>query len=101
MCRCIETIQEVKLVKARKDYIDDARDFILDSLPELRSGSFAPKLSFKEWRLIATAIRDGWMIRKGEIHQHSVHKMDGQIYSWRSKPGLSELCGKYELFPEC
>lgn len=103
MCTCVETINEMQLVKARKDYEDSCRWFIMDCLSDLRKGEFhvKNKMTFKGWRLIAESIRDGWVIRKGSLHEHSVNKMDGAIYSFRNKPGLHKLCCKFDLYPEC
>lgn len=102
MCSCVQTINETRLVKARKDYRDSCADFILDALPDLRSKGYLPKkLTFKQWRLIAECIRDKWVIKKGVAHEVSVNKMDGDIYTFRSKPGLTNICWDFELFPEC
>lgn len=104
MCTCVETINETRLVKARKDYEDSNKWFILEVLEDFRKGDFYPSkkgLDFTEWRLIAESIRDKWVIRKGTIHESSVLKMDDHIYSFRTKPGLSDICDRYDLWPEC
>ncbi len=100
MCSCVEVINPTKIVKARKDHKDSCKEFIMDVLPDLRTKYYG-KLSFKEWRLIAESIRDGWKIKKGEAHEVQVNKMDGEIYTFRNKIGLATICFKYELFPEC
>lgn len=95
MCCCIETIRQPKLVKARKDHRDNNMDFIMESMYWLkRSG----KLSFSEWRAIAESIRDKWLIKKGEIHEMSVHKHDGDVYTFRSKKILNALCIRLDLY---
>lgn len=95
----VEVVQNTRLVKARKDYRDDCAEFIMDVLPELRRNEFG-KLSFKQWRLIAESIRDNWKIKKGTIHEVQICKYEGEIYSFRSKPGLASICHKFELFPD-
>jgi hypothetical protein len=95
----VEVINNTRLVKARKDYRDGCAEFIMDVLSELRRNEFG-KLSFKEWRSIAESIRDNWKIKKGDLHEVQVCKYDGEIYSFRSKPGLAKICHKFDLFPE-
>jgi hypothetical protein len=95
----VEVVTPAKIVKARKEYRDDCAEWILAVLQELRSGDIG-KLTFKEWRLIAESIRDHWKIQKGQLHQVVVCKMDGEIYSFRSKLGLAAICHKYELFAD-
>lgn len=100
MCCCIETISPPRLVKARKDYEDSAGLWIREALSEMRRGWFKP-ISFADWRVIAKAKAENWTIKKGEIHEHCVLKQDGDIYSFRCKPGLNKICLKYDLYPEC
>jgi hypothetical protein len=101
MCCRVEVINDTKTVKARKEYRDSCRDWIMESLPYMRRDKESYPLTFKQWRLIAESIRDGWKIRKGELHEVQVNKMDGHIYSFRSKPGLSDICQKFDLFGDC
>lgn len=99
MCSYVENITPTKLVKARKDYNDDCGEFIMEVIEELREGYFG-KLTFKEWRLIAEGRRDKWRIKKGTMYEVQVNKMDGEIYSFRARPGLMALCTKYRLYPD-
>jgi hypothetical protein len=102
MCSCVEVINPKRLVKARKDYKDNNREWILESLDHIRRGDYLGRhLSFSEWRLIAESMRDKWLIKKGDVYEHSVLKMDGEVYQWRTKPGLDTICRKYDLWPEC
>lgn len=102
MCSCIQTINETRLVKARKDYRDSCAEFIFEVLPDLRCKNYLPKkLTFKQWRLIAEGIRDNRIIKKGEVHEVTVNKMDGVIYTFRSKSGLTQICWAFELFAGC
>ena|SRR5688572_19272514 len=100
MCSCVEIIRNTKVVKANKDHKDSCREFVLCMLDELRRNECG-KLTFKEWRLIAESIRDKWVIKKGQLHEVQINKMDGEIYTFRNKIGLASLCHKYELFPDC
>lgn len=104
MCTCVETINEKSLVKARKDYEDSNKWFILERLDDFRNGDFYPSkkgLTFAQWRLIAESIRDKWIIKRGTLHETAVLKMDDHIYQWRTKPGLDQICQQYDLWPEC
>lgn len=102
MCTCVETISPTKVVRARKDYKDSCMDYIMESMYYLRRGDYREKkLSFTEWRLIAQSIKDKWVIKKGELHEVQVNKSDGHIYSFRSKPGLSKICSRLNLWGDC
>ena len=102
MCSCVQIIQNTRLVKARKDYVDSNKEWITAMLGELRSGYFDKQPTFKEWRLIAECRRSKWIIKKGEVHEYAVLKTDDAgIYNWRTKPGLDEICRKFKLWPEC
>lgn len=104
MCSCVETVSEHSLVKARKDYEDSNKWFVLNRLDDFRRKDFFPSkkpLTFSQWRLIAESIRDKWVIKKGTIHETAVLKMGGYIYQWRTKPGLDKICQQYSLWPEC
>lgn len=102
MCTCVEIINDTRLVKGRKDYRDSNREWIMESLPYIRKGDYKGRHpSFAEWRLIAESIRDNWILKKGTLHEYSVLKNDGGIYQWRTKPGLDEICQKYDFWPEC
>lgn len=102
MCSCIQTINNTRLVKARKDYRDSCAEFIMESLSDLRCKNyFSKKLTFSQWRLIAECIRDNWIIKKGTLHEVTVNKMDGEIYAFRTRSGLTKICWDFELFPEC
>ena len=100
MCSCVEVINDTCTVRARKEHIDNCKEFVMEVLPEIRRNEFG-RLSFSELRLIAESIRDNWKIKKGDLHDVQVCKMDGEIYSFRSKIGMAKICHKYELFPEC
>ena len=95
----VEVISHTKIVNAKKEYSDDCREFIICVLDELRRKEFGV-FSFKEWRLIAESIRDGWKIKKGQLYEAQVCKMDGEIYTFRNKIGVAAICHKYELFPD-
>lgn len=93
----IETINPVKRTCARKEYIDGTKWFILEYWNnEGDREMFTPE----EKQLIEKAIADGWKIKKGEIHEAGVFKCERNIYTFRNKIGLSEICDKYELWPE-
>jgi len=100
MCSCVQIINDTKKVKARKDYKDNSREWIMSVIDEIRRKEFG-ELTFAEWRLIAESIRDKWIIKKGQIHEVQVNKMDGEIYSFRSKLGIARICHKLQLFPDC
>lgn len=101
MCPSVQVINDTAIVKARKDYKDNCREFIEESLTYMRRDRKTYPLTFKEWRLIAESIRDNWTIKKGMLHEVQVNKMEGKIYTFRSKVGVSEICHKYDLFPDC
>lgn len=90
----VEEITPRKLVRARKEYSDNCREFIMNVWPD--DFDFTPE----EKIVILKSISEGWKISKGEYYYHAVYKYDGMIYSFRSKEGLERICFKYDLFPE-
>ena len=98
MCSCVQIIDNIRIRKAKNNYDDSSAEFIIDAIYELRN---LKKLSFSEWRIIAESRKDNWKIKKGQLHEVQVIKMDGKIYTYRSKTGLISLCSKYKLFPDC
>jgi hypothetical protein len=97
MCSCIEVLQDINVKTARKDYPCDSSFYIKEMLSDFPKG----KLTFAEKRLIVEAKRDGWKILKGQPYEKQRNKFDGIINTFRSRPGLSKICNKYEFFPEC
>lgn len=92
----VEVINPSKSVKARKEYRDMNREFIM----EVYNSNYGCLFTPEEGNLIDKAIADGWKIKKGEIHEAGTFKYDGEIYTFRSKTGLSKICSKYDLWPE-
>lgn len=41
------------------------------------------------------------IIKKGEIYLRSTHKMDGDIYSWKTHEHCAELAHKLHMYDDC
>lgn len=96
MCH-ITVLSDTKVKAARKDYGCDACTFVRENLGELDKGI----LTFAERRLVIMAKWDGWKILKGQPYEKQYNVMDGDTYTFRSRPEMNKLCHKYELYPEC
>jgi hypothetical protein len=84
-----------KLLKARKDHHDDSFNWIEGALPYIRSSG---KLSFTELRAIAESIKNGWLIKKGQIYERQYNEQDGTTYTFKTLPAIGKICQKLDLY---
>ena len=91
----VEIIVNPRLVRARKKYIDNTKEFITEDWINLEKN-----LTKEEKALVEEAIAENWIIEQGEVHESGVFKSEGDIYSFRNKPGLNAICIKYKLYPD-
>jgi|SRR6187551_1649941 len=89
---------------ARKEYHDDAWDFIQEWID---GGCWIEDklnpLSFSEKRLLVqyrNRTLKGHRIIKGEKYHRQFNSYDGDTYVWRAKKIFYELACRYDLFPE-
>jgi len=104
MSEYIEVISS-KIVTARKEYYDDAWEFISDFIHDGCDTSLYPDkpLSFSEKRALVyyrNNRREGARIMPGQLYKRQFNKYEGEAYTFRTKQLFFELCCRYELFPE-
>lgn len=87
-------IAETKIVTAQKNYHCDASEWIYND--DYRCQTF----TFAEWRSIAKAKRDDWMIRKGQKYVYQRMYYDGLWQTIRSIPTIYEICIKYGYYDD-
>ena len=82
--------------KARKDYSCDACYWF----SEIAGERFQIDIKLSEAKLWVKAQKDGFKIKKGQRYLRNVNKQDGELYTFRARPEIHELCVKYELYEE-
>lgn len=70
-----------------------ASEWILEGDPQL------PRLlSFSECRALVVARRDNWEIKKGSRYIRQVCKYEGELFTFKARPELHEICLKHNLY---
>lgn len=90
---------------ARKEYSCDASEYVREWVSE---GMYVPgrhigesgKVKFSDLRKIAAARSEGYKILKGSKYKYQRNKYDGDIYSFRGRIDMTEMCHRYKLWPE-
>ena len=77
---------------ARKDYACDAAPWIYDGD---MTGEY---YTFAELRQLVKARKAKWKINKGERYIRQTMKVDGEIYTFRARPELHDICLKYSMY---
>lgn len=100
MCSCVTVVSVTKIKAARKDHLDDAGTFINEMLYDLRiPNNFGKKITFTEWRMIATLKANCWKIKKGQAYESSFCVMDNYGYTFRSRKEVLDFVYKFDLMP--
>ena len=95
--------------KAKKEYYDDAWDFIQEWISGgcwvhgERNNSPRKHITFTEGRFLAKVRRGeikGSKILVGQEYVRQFNKYEGDTYTWRTKKEFYDLASKYDLFPE-
>lgn len=81
--------------KACKDHVCDASAVIRKYLGDLRG-----QLTFREYRLIASAKRDGWKIKKGQEYRCDVGVYEGEFQVLKSRPDMHQIIMDHELYSD-
>ena len=87
-------IAEKKIVTARKYYHCDACELIVNDDYRQR------KVTFAEWRQIAKAKHQNWMIKKGQKYVYERIFYDGGWHTSRSIPEIQAICIKYNYYED-
>lgn len=93
----VETISSIERT-ARKDHEDSAGVWIRECLSDIRT---CGELTFSEFRTIAKLKANRWKILKGEKYIDCVTKQDGELYQFKYKPEVNEICQKLNLYQYC
>jgi hypothetical protein len=90
--------------KARKEYRDDAWEFIREWISSGCPVYYGKKhLEFKEARLLVYYKNNPKIASKilpGQQYERQFNKYDGEVYTWRTKKEFFDLACKYDLFPD-
>lgn len=78
-------------MQARKDYRCDACDAMLQSMV------YPDDFDADDLEVLKKADEAGWMIKKGEIYDKQVNKIDGEINTFRCRPEVFQIYLKYDL----
>lgn len=91
----MERILSDAIVTARKRYRCDASE------QWLRSGYTVDDCETDEQRLMVNAAEaDKWCILPGQAYRKMVGIYEGEIYTYRARPGMDAVCNDLDLFEE-
>jgi len=92
----MERILSEKIVTAKKVYLCDA------SAQWGRAGYTISDCETADQRLhVEAAEADGWKILPGQAYRKVVGIYEGELYTYRARPGMDAVCYALDLFDEC
>ena len=77
---------------ARKEYRCQACDWIRED--EITGEYY----TYAELRKIVKARQEGWRIKKGEKYIKQILNNGGELYTYRARPEIHDICLKYDIF---
>lgn len=89
----VQVIHETVIKKARRDHRCGACEFLSD---DYRFGTW----TFAEMRLIIKAKQDGWKIKKGQSYIRQYNTESGEVWTFKCRPEIHQICIKHDLYPE-
>lgn len=101
------TVIQSKTYKAKNEYVDDGSEYIEEWIGGgcyvgRRNGK-ERRITFAEGRVLVKYRKDKRHLRriyKGDLYERQFNNMDGDVFTFRMKKDLFDICCKYDLFPE-
>jgi hypothetical protein len=84
---------------AQKDYSCDAIE-IIEQSGGLGYAASQLGFSYAELRVLVRARRDEWKIKKGQVYIRQRVTDGGDIWTFRARPEIHEICLRHNLY-EC
>ena len=97
----VEVINQ-SVQKAKKVYTDDGWEEINNWILYGMQTERGKKVSFADKRTLVSAKNNmPHKIQVGQLYERQFNKMDGQVYTWRTKKVFYDIIIKYDLFLDC
>ena len=88
----MDRIIDSTMRKARKSHNCNACHFLFEA-DYRRIGA-----TIAEYRAIAKALADKGKILPGEAYEEVFCEFDGEVFTYRHKPEIDQICKKYDLY---